>query len=77
MAKMNMKFTAKGELSLSEGIIYEVKKVGKEEVIVEVDFFGFLKEFDGKTISISISEDKEVATVEDVDADEEEIEDEE
>lgn len=76
MAKMNMKFTAKGELSISEGIIYEVKKVGKEEVIVEVDFFGFLREFDGKTVSISISEDKEVASVEDTEEVEEEVEEE-
>lgn len=76
MAKMNMKFTAKGELSISEGIIYEVKKVGKEEVIVEVDFFGFLREFDGKTVSISISEDKEVASVEDAEEVEEEVEEE-
>ena len=64
MAKMNRSFKSKGELDMSRGVIYEVKKVGKEEVIVEVDFFSFLKEFDGRTISVSISEEKEVERAE-------------
>lgn len=72
MAKITNSFKAKGELSVSEGIIYELKKQGKEEVVVEVDFFGFLREFDGKTISISIVEDKEVISLEDKEDDEEE-----
>jgi len=61
---MNRSFKSKGELDMSRGVIYEVKKVGKEEVIVEVDFFSFLKEFDGRTISVSISEEKEVERAE-------------
>ena len=79
MAKLTNSFKSKGELDLSRGIIYEIKKLGKgEEEIVEVDFFGFLKEFDGKNVSISITEDKEVTKVEDdIEEDEEEIEDEE
>lgn len=75
MAKLTSSFKAKGELDLSRGVIYEIKKLGKgEEEVVEVDFLGFLREFNGKNVSISITEDKEVTTVE---ADiEEEIEEE-
>lgn len=75
MAKLTSSFKAKGELDLSRGLVYEVKKLGKgEEEIVEVDFFGFLKEFDGKSVSISITEDKEVVKVE-TDIEEDDVED--
>lgn len=73
MAKLTSSFKSKGELDLSRGIIYEIKKLGKgEEEVVEVDFFGFLNEFDGKNVSISITEDKEVVRVEEDIEDEEE-----
>lgn len=72
IAKRTNKFSVKGELSISEGIVYESKKVGKEEMIVEVDFFGFLKEFDGKTVSISITEDREVDNVDEEEEEEDE-----
>jgi hypothetical protein len=60
MAKRVNKFSVKGELSMAEGIVYEVKKENKEEIIVEIPFFDILREFDGKTVSISISEEREV-----------------
>lgn len=77
MAKMSRKFASKGSLEMSTGKIYETKKVGKEEIIVEVDFFSFLREFDGKNISVSISEEAEVANVEELDEEQDETEDEE
>lgn len=74
MAKLNNSFSVKGELSMSEGIVYELKKVNKEEIVEEVDFFGFLRTFDGKTVSISIKEEKEVVRVEDLEAEDEDYE---
>lgn len=65
MAKFNKSFSTKGSLDLSTGIVTELKKSGGEEYFEEVDLFGYLKEFDGKNVSISIKEDKEVYTVED------------
>lgn len=73
IAKFVKRFTSKGELNLAEGVIYEVKKIGKgEEEIVEVDFFSILREFDGKGINISIAEEKEVERAVDMQDDEEE-----
>ena len=60
MAKMKKRFSSSGELEMATGTIYELKKRGKEEEIVEIDLWSFLREFDGKTITISISEDEEV-----------------
>lgn len=64
MAKFKRSFSSKGELELETGTIYELKKKGKDEEIVEVDLWSFLREFDGKTISISISEESEVDSIE-------------
>lgn len=66
MAKFTNSFRAKGELDLERGVIYETKKEGKEEIIVEVDLASFLREFDGRNISVSIVEDKEVTKIENV-----------
>lgn len=74
-AKRVNKFSVKGELSMAEGIVYELKKVNKEEIIVEIPFFDILREFDGKTVSISISEEREVDRAEDDDYEVEEYED--
>lgn len=63
-AKLSKKFTSKGSLDMSTGKIYETKKVGKEDIVVEVDFFGFLREFDRKNISISVTEEEEVTNAE-------------
>jgi len=56
MAKRVNSFQVKGELSLEEGKIYEVKK----EEVLTIDFFSILKEFDGKTITFSIKEENEI-----------------
>lgn len=56
MAKRTNSFAVKGELNMAQGIVYELKKEGKEEVIVDIPFFDFLREFDGKEVSISIVE---------------------
>jgi predicted RNA-binding protein len=61
MAKRTNSFSCKGELNLSEGVVYEVKK----EYVDTIPFFDFLKEFDGKTVKISIVEDVEVTGTED------------
>ena len=70
MAKRTNSFSVKGELNMSEGVVYEVKK----ESVEEIPFFEILKEFDGKTVKISIVEDIEIVGV---DAVHEEDEDEE
>lgn len=72
MAKRTNSFKVKGELNMAEGIVYEFKKVNKEEVVVEIPFFDFLREFDNKTISISISEERELDSVEEEEVEEEE-----
>ncbi|SDX95124.1 YonK family protein [Thermoactinomyces sp. DSM 45892] len=56
MAKRTNKFSAKGELAIEEGKIYELKK----DEMIEVPFFNILKEFDGKTVTVSISEEIEI-----------------
>lgn len=55
---------------MAEGIVYEAKKVGKQEMILEIPFFDILREFDGKNVSISISEEREVDRAEDEDEEE-------
>ena len=76
MAKVTNSFKAKGELDMNTVTIYEIKNKGKkDEYIEEVDLLGFLKEFHGKEVSISITEDKEVYQVETV-VDEDGLEDE-
>lgn len=70
MATRNNTFKTKGELSLSEGRVYEAKKQGKNEVIIPIDFFKYLKEFDGKNVTITISENVEIGA-EDEDEDNE------
>lgn len=74
MAKFKHSFSAKGILNMAEGLIHETKKVGKDEIVVDVDFFGFLKEFDGKDVTVSISENREVVTVDDTEDEEDEEE---
>ena len=61
MAKVVNTFRAKGELDLASGKIYELKKKGGDEEVIEVDFMEFLQEFDGSHISITIMEEREVA----------------
>jgi len=56
MAKRTNSFQVKGELSLAEGVIYEVKK----EEVLTIPFFDILKEFEGKTITFSIKEENEI-----------------
>lgn len=77
MATRKNTFGTKGELSLAEGRVYETKKQGKEEVIVPIDFFKYLKEFDGKNITISITENIEIGEDEENEEPEEEIQEEE
>jgi hypothetical protein len=68
MAKRTNSFSCKGELNLAEGKVFEVKK----ESVDVIAFFDILKEFDGKTVKISIVEDIEIAGIEDeVEEDEE------
>jgi predicted RNA-binding protein len=67
MAKRTNSFSSKGELNLSQGVIFEVKK----ESVDTIPFFDILKEFDGKTVKISIVEDIEIAGVEEEYEDEE------
>ncbi|UGO51088.1 YonK-like protein [Bacillus phage vB_BanS_Nate] len=67
MAKRTNSFSVKGELNMAEGVVYEVKK----ESVETIEFFEFLKEFDGKTVKISIVEDIEIMGVEAEDEDEE------
>jgi predicted RNA-binding protein len=68
MAKRTNSFSCKGELSLAEGVVFEVKK----ESVDTIPFFDILKEFDGKTVKISIVEDIEIVGEEaEVDEDEE------
>lgn len=59
-AKRTNSFSCKGELSLAEGVVYEIKK----ESIDTVAFFDILREFDGKTVKISIVEDIEITNTE-------------
>lgn len=61
MAKRTNSFKCKGELVLEEGKVYEVKK----DEIIPIPFFQILREFDGKTISISITEETEFGSPED------------
>lgn len=65
MAKRTNSFSCKGELNLAEGIVYEVKK----ESVDTIPFFDILKEFDGKTVKISIVEDIEVIGIDDEEED--------
>uniref|UniRef100_A0AB39C6W5 YonK protein n=1 Tax=Bacillus phage KoopaTroopa TaxID=3234046 RepID=A0AB39C6W5_9CAUD len=67
MAKRTNSFSVKGELNMAEGVVYEVKK----ESVETIEFFEFLKEFDGKTVKISIVEDIEIMGVEAEEEDEE------
>ncbi|AGI11940.1 hypothetical protein PQE71_gp225 [Bacillus phage Izhevsk] len=67
MAKRTNSFSVKGELNMAEGVVYEVKK----ESVETIEFFEYLKEFDGKTVKISIVEDIEVMGVEAEEEDEE------
>ncbi|UGO46290.1 hypothetical protein PQE74_gp207 [Bacillus phage vB_BanS_Chewbecca] len=67
MAKRTNSFSVKGELNMAEGVVYEVKK----ESVETIEFFEFLKEFDGKTVKISIVEDIEIMGVETEEEDEE------
>jgi hypothetical protein len=60
VAKRTNSFSCKGELNLSEGVVYEVKK----ESVDTIPFFDILKEFDGKAIKISIVEDIEIVGIE-------------
>lgn len=67
MAKYVKRFNAKGELNLEEGIIYEIKNSGKkDEEIIDIDFFEMLREFDGKSITLTIVEEKEISGVHDI-----------
>jgi predicted RNA-binding protein len=59
MAKRTNSFSSKGELDLSQGVIFEVKK----ESVDTIPFFDILKEFDGKIVSISIVENIEIAGI--------------
>lgn len=78
MAKLTSSFKSKGELDMDRVVIYEIKNKGKkDEYIEEVNLLDFLKEFHGKEISISITEDKEVYRVEKHPDDEENEDDEE
>jgi predicted RNA-binding protein len=61
MAKRTNSFSSKGELNLSQGVIFEVKK----ESVDTIPFFDILKEFDGKTVSITIKEEVEIASTDD------------
>jgi len=61
MAKRKNSFSCKGELNLGEGVVYEVKK----ESVDTIPFVEILKEFDGKTVRISIAEEIEIVGVED------------
>ena len=64
MAKISNRFSAKGELYADNLVVYEVKNKGKEdEYLEEIDLLGFLREFHGRSVSISISEDREVFSV--------------
>ncbi len=56
MAKFTSSFKAKGLLNLAEGIVYETKN----EVTRAIPFFEYLREFDEKVVSISITEDVEI-----------------
>ncbi|UGO50817.1 YonK-like protein [Bacillus phage vB_BanS_Sophrita] len=67
MAKRTNSFSVKGELNLEEGVVYEVKK----ESVETIDFMEILKEFNGKTVKISIVEDIEIVGI-DAEEDEEE-----
>lgn len=78
MAKMTSSFKAKGELDMNSVVIYEVKNRGKkDEYMEEVNLLDFLKEFHGREVSISITEDKEVYRVEKLPDDEGETDEEE
>lgn len=65
MATRKNTFSTKGELSFSEGRVYETKKEGKEEVIVPIDLFKYLEQFDGKIVTINIAENIEIGAYDD------------
>lgn len=64
MAKLTASFNAKGELDMDKVVIYEVKNRGKDDEYIEVvDLLGFMKEFHGQEVSITIKRDEEVYRV--------------
>lgn len=60
MAKYTAKFSAKGILDLDDMTVTEIKK--DEELVF--DFLQQLQQFDGKHVTISITEDIELEPVE-------------
>ena len=68
MAKFSKSFQAKGELSVGEMKIYEVKK----DEVNTVNFLEMLQQFDGKTVSITIKEEVEIIGVDEDEEDEDE-----
>lgn len=63
-AKLTASFNAKGELDMDKVVIYEVKNRGKDDEYIEVvDLLGFMKEFHGQEVSITIKRDEEVYRV--------------
>jgi len=56
MAKLTTGFNSKGELSVGEMKIFEIKK----EEINTIDLLSILHKFDGKTVTITIKEDLEI-----------------
>lgn len=64
MARLTASFNAKGELDMDKVVIYEVKNRGKDDEYIEVvDLLGFMKEFHGQEVSITIKRDEEVYRV--------------
>ena len=60
MAKKSLNVKLKGEFNLDTMQIHEVKK----EQISTYDLLAVLREFDGKTVDISIGEQVDLPTVE-------------
>jgi len=65
MAQIKNTFKSKGELDVNRLSIFEVKNKGKDdEYLEEVNLLDFLKQFHGKEVNFTITEDREVYRVE-------------
>ena len=77
MAKATTSYALKGELDYNAGTITEITGKGENMEVNVYNLMAVLKEFDGRSISVSIKEDKNIPTVEELEIEEESEEDEE
>lgn len=66
MAKYTSSFTAKGLLEIDNMTITEIKKTKDGDIESVYNFLEYLRNFDGKIVSVTIKEDVELEPIEEL-----------